>query len=139
MIVGDPAPCAMQSNTIVPACSISPNHRMTKMKTRPLRPLLFLAFLLVLPLAHAQRTKSTVPELEAEGHKGDMARAAQKKANERFDKADADKDGQISKDEAAATLPYVADNFEKYDKNKDGKLTWEEYLGHDKWTREPAR
>jgi len=109
------------------------------MKIRPLSSLAFLGLVLALPVAHAQRTKSMVPELEAEGHKGDMARAAQKKANERFDKADADKDGLISKEEAAATLPYVAENFEKYDKSKDGKLTWEEYLGHDKWKREPAK
>lgn len=88
---------------------------------------------------HAQRSKSLVPELEAEGVKGDMARAAQKKANERFDKADADRNGQISREEAAATLPYVAENFEKYDKNKDGQLSWEEFIGHDKWKRDTAK
>lgn len=89
--------------------------------------------------ALAQRTKTVVPEIDAEGHKGDMARAAQKKANERFDKADADKDGFVTKDEAAATLPFIAENFEKYDKNKDGKMSWEEYLGHDKWKREAVK
>ena len=103
---------------------------------------LFLALaltVLVLPQAHAQRTKSAVPELDAEGHKGDLARAAQKKANERFDKADADKDGVVSKDEAVAAMPYIAENFAKYDKNEDGKLSWEEFIGHDKWTREAAK
>lgn len=103
--------------------------------------LIYLLVCAVLPFtsANAQRTKTIVPELDAEGHKGDMARAAQKKANERFDRTDADKDGFLSKDEAAAGLPYVAENFPKYDKNNDGKLTWEEYLGHDKWKREPAK
>ena len=103
--------------------------------------LIYLLVCTVLPFsaAQAQRTKTIVPELDTEGHKGDMARAAQKKANERFDRADADKDGLLSKDEVAATLPYVAENFAKYDKNSDGKLTWEEYLGHDKWKREPAK
>lgn len=103
----------------------------------------FVCYLLLLlapfSIAHAQRTKSLVPELDAEGHKGDMARAAEKKAVERFDKADADKDGFISKEEAQATLPYIAENFDKYDKNKDGKLSWEEFVGHDKWKREGAK
>lgn len=98
-----------------------------------------LALLAPFSIAHAQRTKSLVPELDAEGHKGDMARAAEKKAVERFDKADADKDGFISKGEASATLPYIAENFDKYDKNKDGKLSWEEFVGHDKWKREAAK
>lgn len=93
-------------------------------------------FVLILPPAHAARVKSVVPELDAEGHKGDMARAAQKKANQRFDKADADKDGFIAKDEAVAAMPYIAENFAKYDKDEDGKLSWEEFIGHDKWPRE---
>lgn len=95
---------------------------------------------LVLSPALAQRgVKSAVPDLEAEGHRGDMARAAQTKAIERFDKADADKDGSISREEASAALPFIAENFEKYDKNKDGKLSWEEYLGHNKWKREAPK
>lgn len=110
------------------------------MTLRSLRPAAFvLATLLPFSMAHAQRTKSVVPELEAEGHKGDMARAAQKKAVERFDKADADKNGFVSKAEADAALPYVAENFDKYDKDKDGKLSWEEFVGHDKWKREAAK
>lgn len=102
--------------------------------------LLVFVFSLALPAAgFAQRQKSIVPDLETEGHKGDMARAAQKKANERFDKADEDKDGFITKEEAVKHLPYVAENLGKFDKNTDGKLTWEEYIGHDKWKREPAK
>jgi hypothetical protein len=102
--------------------------------------LFVLSLCLALPAAaFAQRQKSTVPDLEAEGHKGDMARAAQKKANERFDKADEDKDGLITKEEALKQLPYVGENFDKFDKSKDGKLTWEEYIGHDKWKRESSK
>jgi hypothetical protein len=89
--------------------------------------------------ALAQRTKTVVPEIDAEGHKGEMARAAKEKANERFNKADANNDGFVTREEATATLPFIAENFEKYDKNKDGKMSWEEYLGHDKWKREPAK
>lgn len=106
------------------------------------RPFWWLLLPLALSMAPAlaQRgVKSVVPDLEAEGHRGDMARAAQKKANERFDKADDDKDGFISKDEAAAHLPFVAEKFESYDKSKDGKLSWEEFIGHDKWKRETAK
>jgi len=100
-----------------------------------------LALLVLLPAsaAHAQRTKSIVPDLDAEGHKGDMARAAQKKANERFSKTDENNNGTLDKAEVAKHLPYVAESFEKYDKDGDGKLTWEEFIGHDKWKREPPQ
>jgi hypothetical protein len=102
--------------------------------------LLILTAALALPLAaSAQRQKSVVPELDAEGHRGDMARAAQKKANERFNKADENKDDIITQEEALKHLPYVGENFDKFDANKNGKLTWEEYIGHDKWKREPTQ
>lgn len=110
------------------------------MEKKCFRPILLIAlFALAVPAAYAQRTKSIVPDLDAEGLRGDMARAAQKKANERFDKADTDHDGLISRDEATAALPYVAENFDQYDKTKDDKLTWEEFVGHDKWKRESAK
>lgn len=100
---------------------------------------LLAALALASPAVLAQRTKSVVPDLDAEGIKGDMARAAQKKANERFDKADADHDGLITREEATAALPYIAEHFEQYDKSKDNKLSWEEFIGHDKWKRESAK
>jgi hypothetical protein len=83
--------------------------------------------------AHAQ---TVVPKLDQEGRKGDMARLAHKQAQDKFNSADANKDERISKEEAAATLPYVAENFAKYDKDKDGLLTWEEFVGHNRWKKE---
>ena len=97
-------------------------------------------FLIVLSsVSLAQRQKSIVPELDAEGHKGDMARAAQKKANDRFDKGDENKNGFLEKEEVVKHFPYIAENFAKYDKDDNGKLTWEEFLGHDKWKRDAGK
>jgi hypothetical protein len=82
---------------------------------------------------HAQ---SVVPPLDQDGRKGDMARMAHQRAMEKFDQADADKDGKLSPQETAGSLPYMADNFARYDKNKDGFLSWEEYVGHNRWKKE---
>ncbi|OWW21670.1 EF-hand domain-containing protein [Noviherbaspirillum denitrificans] len=84
-------------------------------------------------IAHAQ---TIVPKLDQDGRKGDMARLAHKQAQEKFDAADTDKDGKISKDEAAASLPYIAEHFDRYDKDKDGFLTWEEFVGHNRWKKD---
>jgi hypothetical protein len=32
---------------------------------------------------------------------------------------------------------HTAANFERDDKNKDSSLSWEEFVGHDRWKREP--
>lgn len=82
--------------------------------------------------------KSVVPNQDDVSRKGDMARIAQKKSEERFDSADEDKDGQLSRAEVAKHLPYFDANFERYDKNKDGVLSWAEFVGHDKWKRQPT-
>ncbi len=91
--------------------------------------------------ALAQRQKTTVPELDDDSRKGEMARLAEKKAEERFDAADENRDGGISKDEAGRHEKFIAENFARYDKNADGKLTWEEFVGHDRWKRQakPAK
>lgn len=85
---------------------------------------------------YAQRAKTIVPDLNEEGRRGDIARMSQMKAQEKFDNADKDKDGRLSKDEVvAAGMEYMAETFEPHDKNKDGFLSWEEYVGHDRWKR----
>ena len=88
--------------------------------------------------AHAQRgMKSVVPDLNAEGKPGEMARAQFKKALEKFDRVDENKNGFIEKAEAEKGLgEYERATFDDKDQNKDGKLSWEEYLGHDKWKKD---
>jgi Ca2+-binding EF-hand superfamily protein len=86
--------------------------------------------------AQAQALDQTnIPTLDQQGRKGDMARLAQKRAAERFDQADENKDGKLSKEEVAKTLPYMAENFDQLDKDKDGFLSWEEFIGHSRWKK----
>lgn len=88
----------------------------------------------------AQRAKTIIPDLNAEGKPGEIARAQFKKALERFDKADEDKDGFISKAESDKNQgEYERAAFDEKDKNKDGKLTWEEFLGHDRWKKDALK
>ena len=47
-------------------------------------------------------------------------------ADERFDKLDYDKDGKISKAEAAGNADLIK-GFDRFDRNKDGKLSLAEY------------
>ena len=98
----------------------------------------FLIFLLCGIQAHAQGTKSIIPKLDETSRKGDMARLALKSSDERFEAADEDKNGVLSRVEVAKHFPYFDQNFERYDKDKDGALSWEEFVGHDKWKR-PTR
>lgn len=81
------------------------------------------------------QAQTIVPKLDEQSRKGDMARLAQKQALEKFDTADKNKDGKLSRDELDA-LPYVQGKFERIDKNKDGFLDWEEFVGHDRWKKE---
>lgn len=100
-------------------------------------------FLLAAALAApalAQRTKTTIPNLDAEGKPGEIARAQFKKALEKFDRIDEDKDGSISKDEATRQFSeYEMSHFADKDKNSDGKLNWEEFLGHDRWKKDALK
>lgn len=81
------------------------------------------------------QAQTIVPKLDQDGRKGDMARMAAKQAQDKFDGADANKDGKLSPDEVKG-FPYIADNFARYDKDKDGLLSWEEYVGHNRWKKE---
>lgn len=90
---------------------------------------------LLLAAAGSAHAQTVVPKLDQDGRKGDMARLAHKQAIEKFDGADADKDGKLSPDEAAKALPYLSANFARHDKDKDGFLTWEEFVGHNRWEK----
>lgn len=93
-----------------------------------------LFFILIATTGWAQ-AQTIVPKLDQDGRKGDMARLAAKQAQEKFDAADTDKDGKLSKDETAKAMPYVFENFLKKDKDGDGYLSWEEYVGHNRWKK----
>jgi hypothetical protein len=80
--------------------------------------------------------QTNIPTLDQQGRKGDMARLAQKRAAERFDLADQNKDGKLTKEEVEKTFPYMAENFTQLDQDKDGFLSWEEFIGHNRWKKE---
>ena len=52
--------------------------------------------------------------------------AADDTAQAAFKAADANKDGQLSREESAK-LPVIASRFAELDKNKDGQLSWDEF------------
>ncbi|MBN8638098.1 MAG: hypothetical protein J0M07_22465 [Anaerolineae bacterium] len=94
-----------------------------------------LAALLIAAYWSAANAQTMVPKLDQEGRKGDVARLAKQKAQERFLAIDKDKDGRISKAEAEANSPYLAEHFPERDLNRDGFLSWEEFVGHNRWER----
>jgi hypothetical protein len=94
----------------------------------------FLSLCLLLVVASVQ-AQTMVPKLDQEGRRGDVARQAKQRAMEKFDLADEDKDGKLSRQEAEKHLPYLFDTFDDHDKDRDGFLSWEEYLGHNRWPR----
>ncbi len=93
-----------------------------------------LAAALAAPILAVAQTR--IPSLDQEGRRGDVGRAAQQKAVERFDGADADKDQRLSRDEVAAHFEYVGANFDRMDADRDGFLNWNEFIGHDRWKKE---
>lgn len=96
----------------------------------------FAAMMLVLGVAGTQVVaQSLVPKLDDTGAAGDVARQMKKKSADRFDLADIDKDGKLSRAEATAISAYWAENFDKRDKNRDNFLTWEEFIGHNRWPK----
>lgn len=94
---------------------------------------LLLCWLSALPV-HGQ--SRLAPDLDGAGRQGEMARLAQRQSEQRFEAADEDKNGVLSRAEVATHLPFFEQNFERYDKNKDGALSWEEFVGHGRWKRQ---
>lgn len=106
--------------------------------TRTLWPVLIAlcgAFAAASPALAQRGSRSIVPDLDDSGRRGEIARIAEKRAEERFDRADANGDGRLTEQELSVTAPYMAENFKTYDKNEDGFLNWEEFVGHDRWKR----
>ena len=57
------------------------------------------------------------------------------KFNEKFDAADIDHDGFLTRDEAAKSLPHIAKHFDAIDVNHDGKLSRQEIAQFLAWKR----
>lgn len=93
------------------------------------------ATLLVATASTPVHAQNSVPKLDLEGRRGDVARLAKQRALERFELADTNGDGKLSREEVEMSLPYFATTFAEHDKNGDGFLSWEEYIGHDRWPR----
>lgn len=59
--------------------------------------------------------------------RGNMQPTVQGRALERFQAADSNKDGALSKEEASQGMPRLSERFAALDSNQDGKLTAEEF------------
>lgn len=94
---------------------------------------LFALVILFSPMLYADDAKSIVPDINAEGNRGEIARKMQASSARKFLRADINRDNLISAQEAAEELFFISKNFARYDKNKDNSLSWQEFLGHDKW------
>lgn len=92
------------------------------------------ALALALLVTNAQ-AQTLVPRLDQEGRRGEVARQAKQRAMEKFDAADENKDGKLSRTELEKHAPYLAEKLSERDKDGDSFLNWEEYVGHDRWPR----
>lgn len=95
------------------------------------RPVLLLACL----LAQGAIAQTMVPKLDQSGRKGDVARLAKQKAQERFAALDQDQDERLSRPEVERESAYLAEKFPVRDLNSDGYLSWEEFVGHNRWEK----
>ena len=77
--------------------------------------------------------KTIVPDINAPGHRGDIARRVLARTSEQFLNADMNRDYLISAEEARQHLPHVSKEFSRYDRNQDNHVSWPELLGHDEW------
>lgn len=83
----------------------------------------------------ASAAQTMVPKLDHEGRKGDVARLAKQKAQDRFTALDKDSDGRLSRSEVEPDSHYLAEKFPERDIDRDGFLNWEEYVGHNRWNK----
>ena len=79
--------------------------------------------------------QTAVPDLDQQGRRGDIARMIHEKASTQFSAADADKDERLTREEVTKVSPHKGEAFAQYDKNGDGFLSWQEFVGHDRWSR----
>ena len=63
---------------------------------------------------------------EMEAHRAAMRVEMRAHAEERWKAADKDGDGALSREEANASMPGIAERFEKFDGNGDGKIARDE-------------
>ena len=84
------------------------------------------SFSLAAPVMAQQATPPQRPSQNAPAQGGDRA-GDKSTAEAAFQRADADKDGKLSKAEAAK-LPAVAARFDELDADKDGSLSMAEYM-----------
>ena len=77
--------------------------------------------------------KSIIPDINAEGRRGEIARMMLRKSTRQFLETDFDKDNRISPVEAEEYLPFISHEFERYDRNGDQAIDWQEFVGHDQW------
>lgn len=85
--------------------------------------------------AGSAAAQSLVPSLDQQGRTADVARLVKEKTAARFDAADQNKDGNLSKEEISKYSDYMAKNFETLDTDKNGLLRWEEFVGHNRWPK----
>ena len=79
------------------------------------------------------QTKTIVPDINAVGHRGDLARKILADASAKFLEADENRDYRISVEEAGTHFPHISRAFSNYDKDSDGGISWQEYVRHDQW------
>jgi len=98
-------------------------------------PRLVAALLFAIAASAVQAESSVVPKLDVEGRRGDVARFAKQRALEKFNAADTNGDGKLSREEVEKAFPYLSEKFDEHDKNGDGFLSWDEYIGHNRWSQ----
>ena len=115
---GDPA----QQDSVRPSTGVSQKQLEGQLQERPRQ-----------TTVTTTGKRTVVPDINAPGHRGDLARRVLARTSEQFLNADMNRDYLISVDEAEQHFPHVSKEFSRYDRNQDGSVTWQELLGHDEW------